>query len=85
MTTINETLTTLESTALTGESVAIELSEEQLDTVAGGAHQASGSNYNKHKLAMSGKTFAGPEGSGSSFEMKEEDIQSSSFEMQDDL
>lgn len=85
MTPINETMSTLESTALGGESVAIELSETELDSVAGGAHQASGATYNKHQLAMSGKTFAGPEGAGSSFDIKEQDVHSSSFEMQDDL
>lgn len=62
----------------------VELSDDDLDMVAGGAHQASGSTYDKHKLSMKGSSFAGPNGAGSTFSMQEEDIHSSSFEMQDD-
>lgn len=77
------------TTEMTIETIAatsvVALSETDLDSIAGGAHQSSGSNYGKHKEAMSGKTFAGPGGSGSAFSLQEEDINTSSFEAQDDL
>lgn len=72
------------TTATTAETSVVALSETDLNSVSGGAHQASGSAYGKHKEAMSGKTFAGPGGSGSAFSLQEEDINTSSFEAQDD-
>ena len=36
------------------------LSETDLQSVAGGAHQASGSTFDRHWGAMSGETFSGP-------------------------
>jgi hypothetical protein len=62
----------------------VELFDEDLDAVNGGATRASNADYSKHKTAMSGKTFAGPDGSGSSFDMKTEDISSSSSDFMTD-
>lgn len=62
----------------------VALSETDLETVAGGAHQASGSTFDRHRVAMGGETFSGPGGSGSAFSLQEEDIHSSAFETQDD-
>ena len=77
-------MTTNITTEATSDAGVLELSETDLISVAGGAHQASGSTYGKHKEAMSGKTFAGASGSGSTFSLQEEDINTSSFEAQDD-
>jgi hypothetical protein len=62
----------------------VELTDDDLDMVAGGAHQSSGSTFDRHRISMKGSSFAGPNGAGSTFSMQEEDIHSSAFEMQDD-
>jgi hypothetical protein len=62
----------------------VELSEEDLDLANGGATRASNTDYSRHRTAMSGKTFAGPDGAGSSFDMKTEDISSSSSDFMTD-
>ncbi len=74
-----------ESYSLVAEtSQLVEMSEDELDIVAGGAHQASGNTYDRSRTAMKGSSFAGPDGSGSSFSLTTEDIHSSAFESQDD-
>lgn len=78
----SETIATIE---IAEAASLVELSDDDLDIVAGGAHQASGSTYDRHRLSMRGSSFAGPNGAGSTFSMQEEDIHSSAFEMQDDL
>ena len=75
---------TIAAITITESAGLVELSDDDLDVVAGGAHQASGSTYDRHRLSMKGSSFAGPDGAGSTFSMQEEDVHSSSFEMQDD-
>ncbi|XGW00790.1 MAG: CTB family bacteriocin (plasmid) [Leptolyngbya sp. BL-A-14] len=73
---------TTETTAVSTSVVA--LAETDLQSVAGGAHQASGSTFDRHRGIMGGETFSGPGGAGSVFSLQEEDIHSSAFEAQDD-
>lgn len=68
----------------TDNTSVVALSETDLETVAGGAHQASGSTFDRHQVAMGGETFSSAGGAGSVFSLKEEDIHSSTFEAQDD-
>lgn len=68
----------------TDNTSVVALSETDLQSVSGGAHQASGSTFDRHRVAMDGETFSGPGGSGSVFSLQEEDIHSSAFEAQDD-
>lgn len=72
------------TSAITEAGSLVELTDDDLDVVAGGAHQASGSTFDRHRISMKGSSFAGPNGAGSTFSMQEEDIHSSAFEMQDD-
>jgi hypothetical protein len=62
----------------------VEISDEDLDVVNGGATRASNADYSRHRTAMSGKTIAGPDGASSSFDMKTEDISSSSSDFMTD-
>jgi hypothetical protein len=62
----------------------VEISDEDLDIVNGGATRASNADFSRHRTAMSGKTFAGPDGAGSSFDMKTEDVSSSSSDFMTD-
>jgi hypothetical protein len=69
---------------ITESSELTALSIDDLDNVSGGAHQASGSNFDRHRTKMKGSTFAGPDGGGSSFSLETEDISSSAWESQGD-
>jgi hypothetical protein len=60
------------------EVAMTELSEADLDGVSGGASRSSDANFDRHRVAMSGKNFAGPDGAGSSFDLKTEDTSSGS-------
>jgi hypothetical protein len=60
------------------ETAITELSESDLDGVSGGASRSSDANFDRHRVAMSGKNFAGPDGAGSSFDLKTEDTSSGS-------
>lgn len=75
---------TIATIAVSEAGSLVELTDDDLDVVAGGAHQASGSTFDRHRISMKGSSFAGPNGAGSTFSMQEEDIHSSAFEMQDD-
>jgi hypothetical protein len=44
----------------------------------------SNANFDRRRVAMSGSSFAGPEGAGSSFSMKAEEISSSSSDFMSD-
>jgi hypothetical protein len=81
---LNQQTETIATIAVAEGGSLVELTDDDLDVVAGGAHQASGSTFDRHRLSMKGSSFAGPNGAGSTFSMQEEDIHSSSFEMQDD-
>jgi hypothetical protein len=60
------------------EMAMTELSESDLDGVSGGAARSSDANFDRQRVAMSGKNFAGPDGAGSSFDLKTEDTNSGS-------
>jgi hypothetical protein len=62
-----------------------EMNTEELDATAGGAHQSSGSNFDRIRTEMSGSSFAGPNGAGSEFSFKQEQVHSSSWQAQDDI
>jgi hypothetical protein len=65
-------------TIATETSAMTELSESDLDGVSGGASHGSSADFDRHRVAMSGKNFAGPDGAGSSFDLKTEDTSSGS-------
>jgi hypothetical protein len=71
-------------TIVTAESEMLEISDDELEAVNGGAMRVSNANFDRHRVAMSGSSFAGPEGAGSSFSMKEEDVHSSSSDFMSD-
>lgn len=75
---------TTEMIETTDNTSVVALSETDLETIAGGAHQASGSTFDRHRVAMGGETFSGAGGAGSVFSLQKEDIHSSAFEAQDD-
>ncbi len=70
--------------SMTAESEMLEISDDELEAVNGGAMRVSNANFDRHRLSMSGSSFAGPEGAGSSFSMKEEDVHSSSSDFMSD-
>ncbi|MBD2329100.1 CTB family bacteriocin [Alkalinema sp. FACHB-956] len=88
MTTIQQTeISTIEYVGANGagfsivessDSGIVELEDDELDTAGGGAMRFSNANFNRSRTAMSGTTFAGPDGAGSTFDLKTEDISSSS-------
>jgi hypothetical protein len=65
-------------TIITETSAMTELSESDLDAVSGGASHGSDAGFSRHRTAMTGENFAGPDGAGSSFGLKREDVDSSS-------
>jgi hypothetical protein len=69
---VNGTGTIVTETAIT------ELSEGDLDAVSGGASHGSDAGFSRHRTSMTGENFAGPDGAGSSFGLKREDVDSSS-------
>jgi bacteriocin-like protein len=69
---------------MTAESEMLEISDDELEAISGGAMHASTANFDRHRVAMSGQNFAGPDGAGSSFSMKEEDVHSSSSDFMSD-
>jgi hypothetical protein len=74
----------------TAESGAMELSEDELDSVAGGCgfnfgdlagfDQSSGNFYSKKSFGAEQMTFAGPEGSGTMSTIGMEEINSGAFQ-----
>jgi hypothetical protein len=62
----------------TTETSITELSEGDLDAVSGGASHGSDAGFSRHRTSMTGENFAGPDGAGSSFGLKREDVDSSS-------
>jgi hypothetical protein len=62
----------------TTETAMIELSEGDLDTISGGASHGSDAGFSRRRTSMTGENFAGPDGAGSSFGLKREDVDSSS-------
>jgi tetratricopeptide (TPR) repeat protein len=64
----------------------IELSDHELENIGSERmhRHASNANFERHRVSMSGVSFTGPEGAGSSFSLKEEDISASSLEFMSD-
>ena len=85
--TVNETnATILDAVSLVEvESALVEINDDDLDSVAGGAHQASGSHFHQSQTEMKGFSHAGPDGADSGFSVKTKETESSSWEAQDDL
>jgi hypothetical protein len=71
-------------TIVTAESEMLEIADNDLEDVNGGAMRASNSNFDRRRVAMSGSSFAGPEGAGSSFNFKSEDVSSSNSDFMSD-
>jgi hypothetical protein len=66
------------------ESEIMEMSDDEMDEVNGGAMRSSNANFDRKRTAMSGSSFAGPEGAGSSFNFKQEEVHSSNQDFMSD-